>query len=143
LGGAGARGAHGYNQVVRILPLLLAAYLASGCSRPPQNKEAVREAVVQHLASRSGLDVSSMEVEVASVSFRGNEAEALVSFRAKGSTDPSAAMQMRYALESKGRKWLVKGRSEAGGTPHGGQGQGGALPPGHPPVENPPPSKPK
>ncbi len=81
-----------------------------------------------------------MQVEIASVSFRQNEADALVSFRPKGSTDASTGMQMQYTLEKKGGRWVVKGKRDSGKSPHGGGGamtpapQDGVMPPGHPPA---------
>lgn len=91
-----------------------------------------------------------MQVEIASVSFRQNEADAVVSFRPKGSTDASTGMQMQYTLEKKGGRWVVKGKRESGMSPHGAGGamppasQGGAMPPGHPPAgKSAPPGKEK
>jgi hypothetical protein len=126
-----------YNRSVKLGILLLSVVLLS-CNRgSPQTKEAVRAGVVEHLTQKAGLDVSSMDVDIASLSFRGNEADALVSFRPKGSTDPGSGMQMKYTLEGQRGKWVVKGRAESGGTPHGGAGApspSGGLPPGHPPA---------
>ena len=103
---------------------------------------------MEHLSSRSGLDVSSMDVEVTSVTFQGDEAEAAVSFRPKGVTDPEAGMEMRYTLEKKGSRWVVKGKAGAGGgaphgggmeSPHGGMPPSGDMPAGHPSVQDPQP----
>ena len=58
--------------------------LLAGCNRGIENKEAVRQAVLDHLANHAGLNVGSMQVDVVSVSFRQNEADATVSFRAMG-----------------------------------------------------------
>lgn len=135
----------GYNRNVKVYLVVLAAafLLLGGCRRDIQNTEAIRRSVIDYLSSRSGLDVSSMQVEVTSVTFRENEADATVSFRAKGSNDPAAGMQMAYTLERQGDKWVVKGRRGAGSgsDPHGGIGSdmppaggSGDLPAGHPPV---------
>lgn len=105
-----------------------------GCSRGVENKEAVRRAIVAHLAER-GMNVGSMQVEVVSVTFRGDEADAVVSFAAKGVE--GQAMTMNYTLAKKGDGWTVKSRTEAGAVPHGAAGQaagGTELPPGHPDV---------
>ncbi len=88
-----------------------------------------------------------MQVDVASVTFRDNEADAVVSFKPKGSADPSNTMQMRYTLERKGGDWVVKSRGGSGGSPHGGMGgaapaPGGEMPSGHPPVPSTPPTEP-
>ena len=69
--------------------------------------------------------------------FKGNEADATVAFRAKGA-DPATGLQMRYTLEQKSGKWVVKDKPEGGVNPHGTPGSApagaaeGALPPGHP-----------
>lgn len=132
---------------IPIFLLLFASWL--GCSRDINNKEAVKQAVIDHLSSRKGLDLdlSSMDVDVSSVSFKAGEAEAQVSFRPRGSQNASAAMEMRYTLERAGSQWKVKGKGSSGaGDPHGSAppqaaphgtelpGAPQALPPGHPPV---------
>lgn len=125
---------------------VLAPWLS--CSRDINTKEAVRQAVIDHLGSRKGLDLdlSSMDVDVSSVSFKAGEAQATVAFRPRGS-QAASAMEMKYTLERSGNQWKVKGKGSAGaGDPHsGGPAQaaphGGelpsppqSLPPGHPPV---------
>lgn len=117
-----------------LFPALAALALFSvSCSGPPQNKEAVEKALREYLANRAGLNMETMDLSVNSVSFRQNEAEAAVTFRAKGASDPAGSMQMRYTLEVKDGKWQVKGK--AGGGEHGSQASPGApLPPGHPPA---------
>jgi hypothetical protein len=111
--------------------LILVSLSVWGCRKDIQSKEAVHQGVMQHLTGRSDLDVSSMDVEVSSVVFRENEADATVGFRAKGSNDPASTMSLKYTLERKGNQWVVKGKAGAAGTPHGA---GGDLPPGHPPM---------
>jgi len=77
-----------------------------------------------------------MDLEVMSVLFRENEADATIAFRVRGSAGPPA-MQMRYTLQRDGSRWSVKSKNEAGGSPHG---EGAApppqpaLPPGHPTI---------
>ena len=132
---------------------LVCITVLGGCRRDVQNKEAVRKGVMTYLATRS--DLLAMDVSVAAVSFRQNEATATVHFQAKGSAEPGAGMSINYILERKGSDWVVKGRSGAGAA-HGSQGmpqappQGGSLgampetlppnqarpslPPGHPPI---------
>lgn len=106
----------------------MAVGLAAACSRGPQTTEAVRQGVLDHLAARSDLDLKGIQLEVTSVSFRDNEADATVSFRPR-SGDASSAFRMRYTLERKAGRWVVKHRAEASGAPHGASM---ALPPGHP-----------
>src|SRR5258708_27697603 len=94
----------GYNQAVRftiLAPVLLAALvLLSGCRKDIQNKDAVRQGVLNYLAKRS--DLTAMDVAVSNVSFHKDEANATVHFHAKGSPEPRACMVIRYILERKG-----------------------------------------
>ena len=103
----------------------------AGCNRGVQNKDAVRQGVLDHLAQVQ-LNVASMNVEVTSVQFNGNQAEATVSFTPKGASG-APGMSMRYQLEQKDGRWVVMGRKDAGASPHAG----GAMPPAAPGMENP------
>ena len=78
-----------------------------------------------------------MNVDVSSLVVRQNEADAVISFTAKGA-NPGQPMTMRYTLERKGDRWVVKDKAEAGASPHGGAAPpaGGQLPPGHPNVDS-------
>ena len=89
-----------------------------------------------------------MDVDVLSVDFKGDTAEASVDFRAKGAA-PGSGTQMKYTLHKQSGKWVVKEKAESGGNPHGTPGgglppghpgsaaPGGSIPPGHPPVGGP------
>ena len=115
-----------------VVPALLCCALAA-CNRASQDKEAIRQSVVDYVSSK--VNVGAMDVDVTSVTFKGNEADAAVAFRAKGSPAGSG-LEMRYTLEQKSGKWVVKDKAEASGNPHGAMpGGAGALPPGHPPME--------
>lgn len=122
--------------------------LLVGCAKDINNKEAVRTAVVDYLTKRAestGLNMSSMEVQVASVSFQKDQAQAMISIKPRGGAD--GGMQMSYALVRKGDAWEVKGKQESGPNPHGAGAEmpppqsaapsdgGAAMPPGHPPVD--------
>ena len=123
--------------------LLTAALLLAGCNRAPESKEAIRTAVMDHLAKNTGLDVNSMSIDVGDVKFTGNQAVASVSFRPKSS--PDQGMTMNYTLERRGNTWVVAKRADSGdhGAPGTAPGtapspqSGGDLPPGHPPVSKP------
>jgi hypothetical protein len=136
--------------------LVAVAAAVFACSRNINNKEAVRQGIMDYLNKRSaqtGLDMKLMNVDVTSVQFRNNEARALVSFVPKDS--PRGGMSMNYTLERSGNHWVVKGRAESGMSPHAAQGtppstgsiapippgQPQALPPGHPPVGSTPQSR--
>ncbi|MCC6539418.1 MAG: hypothetical protein IT162_17835 [Bryobacterales bacterium] len=129
---------------------MLGACGGSSTSTQLSSKDAVRQAIVDHLSARKGLDLdmSAMDVLVDDASFKADEAEATVSFRAKGSQ--TTAMTMKYSLVRDGAKWKVKPRAagEPGAGAHGAgampgaapgamPGAGGAapeLPPNHPPM---------
>lgn len=118
----------------RIAILTACALASAACNRGGQTKDDVRKSVVEYLATRSNLNLSSMDVEVASVAFRENQADAVVTFRAKG-PNPGPGMNITYSLERSGSKWVVKPKAEGGGSPHGGAPPpAGAMPPGHPAI---------
>ncbi|MEO7650557.1 MAG: hypothetical protein ABIZ80_08805 [Bryobacteraceae bacterium] len=137
---------------MKVLLIILSAAALSSCNRASENKEAIRQGVVEYIGSRA--NVAAMDVEVNAIAFKGNEADASVTFRAKGAA-PGSGMQMNYTLENKSGKWVVKNKAGAGGghgagatpgggNPHGGGSSmmddpggpatGGAIPPGHPAV---------
>jgi hypothetical protein len=145
---------------VRWAQLALVLFTLAGCNRNIDNKEAVRQGVVDYLATVAGLNISSMDVNVASVSFRNNQADAVVSFSPKG-VNTRDGMTMRYTLEKKSGKWVVTHRADSGRNPHGlganphgmgsmtggapgggdtmpdtqtSGGSGSEMPPGHPPL---------
>jgi len=95
---------------------------------------------MEYLAGRSDLDLGAIQVDITSVQFRQNEADATVAFRPKAGAAGSG-MEMRYTLEKKGSRWVVKGKGQApaGAPAHGAQaespqGPASAMPPGHPPL---------
>jgi hypothetical protein len=123
----------------------------AACNRGPENKEAVRQGVMEHLAS-VGMNMPGMTVDVTSVKFDGTHADALVSITPKGGP-AGTGMTMPYKLEQKNGKWVVTGTTPhpgasapAGNNPHGG---GGAMPgagggsPGMPSPNDLPPVKKK
>jgi hypothetical protein len=106
-----------------------AILLLIGCSKGIDTMEDVKRGVIADVGKRA--DVSNMNVSVDSVSFRGKEADATVSFSAKEGGPP---MTMQYTLEKAGTEWKVKDRKQG----HGTEGAPGAvdpaqpLPPNHP-----------
>jgi hypothetical protein len=117
-----------YNQKVRIpCALILAALALAGCHRGNASKDAVRQAVVDYVGAR-GLSVAAMNIEVTAVNFSGDHAEANVSFTPKNSPGV-AGMAMTYLLQQQGAQWMVTGRKQAGGAPHGGGAVPGAANP--------------
>jgi hypothetical protein len=98
----------------------LSIALLGGCKRDIQNNDAIRQGVVTYLSKRQ--DLLAMDVSVASVTYKENEATATVHFQAKGNNAPGSGMDMQYVLDRKGNQWVVRGR--AGDSPHGSQGMG-------------------
>src|SRR4051812_37291556 len=98
-----------YNRGVKRVALVLAALLLAACARKNiENKEAIRTAVVEYLSSRqaqTGLDMSTMDVNVLAMTFERDTARASVEFRVKNS---DAGMQLNYTLDRKGDKWVVQ-----------------------------------
>ena len=116
--------------------LALAVFTLVCCNRGLETKEAVRQGVVDYLATRN-LNVSSMNVDVTAVTFRQNQADATVSFVPKGG-GAAQGMTMRYTLEKQGSHWVVKNRADSGQNPHGGgMMPGGGMPGGTMPGGNP------
>jgi hypothetical protein len=126
--------------MVKRFPALWVIVIAIGASAACHRSSpeaAIRQGVIDYLSQRSNLNMSGMNVDVTSLVVRQNEADAVISFTAKGA-GPGQAMSMRYTLERKGDRWVVKDKAEAGANPHGGAAPpaGGELPPGHPPVDS-------
>jgi hypothetical protein len=121
----------------------IGVFILSSCAKDIQNKDAVRQGIVDHLKARKNLDLdlSSMQLEITALTFRENEAEATVSFVPNGAA-PSQGMSMKYTLVREGSAWKVKQKAEATNNPHTGGGAavpgmppgGAVLPPGHPPM---------
>jgi len=131
---------------VKRIVLVAGMLVLAACARKNiENKEAIRQAVVEYLSSRqaqTGLDMSTMDVDVVAMTFERDTARATVSFKVKNS---DAGMQINYTLDRKGDKWVVQPKQENGGghgvpLPDGSPGGGGALPPGHPSTLPPAPS---
>jgi hypothetical protein len=110
-----------------------------------QSNDAVRQGVLDHLAdsqAKTSLNLAGMDVEIKSVQYNGNEADAAVSITPKGG-NPAAGMSINYHLKQQGGKWVVVGRQDQHGAvaapdatnPHGGGmaapgGGGGMAAPG-------------
>ena len=139
-----------------LLPAVLVIAALAGCGRGGnlESEEAVRTAIEKYLASRPNLNMPSMDMQVAGIRFKGQEAEANVVFHAKN--DAKATMSMRYTLRRDGNSWKVEpqaagsletghgmipqeGGAGAGELPSGHPSVGGQseIPPGHPPIERP------
>jgi len=115
----------------RLLAVLLLACLALlGCQQEAAevSPEAQVEAALKaHVAGKSSLDLSNMDMEVTEVAVEGDMARAVVLFRTKGG---EAEMPVRYSLTRQNGSWVVQDTGQR--RVHGQQ-----LPQGHPPVETP------
>lgn len=127
-----------------LLPLMALVLLSgAGCSRQTDNEAAVRRAIEKYLASRPNLNISGMDLQVSAIKFRGDTAEADVTFRSK--TDTQATFAMHYTLRRRQRVWEVEPPSGGHGgvppaAPPGHGSAAGDLPSGHPPVGSSPPA---
>jgi hypothetical protein len=115
---------------VRIVSTLLLIFGLAGCHRGVESNDAVRQGVLDYLATK-GMTPASMDINVTSVKFNGDKADATVSFAAKGTG--AGQMAIQYHLELKDNKWAVVGRGDAGQhgagqMPPGGAPMGGAAP---------------
>jgi hypothetical protein len=122
-----------YNLGVRIVSILLLLAGFTACNRGNQNKDAIRQGVLDHLSGRS-LNLASMDVTISSVQFNGDKAEATVLFTPKGG-NPSQGMTLHYQMQQKSGRWGVVGTQDSG---HAGSVPPGAANP-HEGVEGAPP----
>jgi hypothetical protein len=128
-----------------VLRWMLAGWLACsawlGCSRANEADAtaSVQQAVERHLAARTDLDPSNLQVVVDKVNFEGDRASAAVTIVAR--KDPQAKMQMMYRLRKTAEGWEVEAPQGLESGAHGGAapmpeaGGDTGLPPGHPAVE--------
>jgi hypothetical protein len=132
---------------VKFVLIGAAALIAlTGCSnKNVDSLEAVKQGVIKDISKN--INVGAMDVNVASVSFRDKEADAVVQFIPKGGT-AQQGLTMNYTMERQGNEWHIKKRAQndlqrhaaqAPGSPEGGMGaapggQDTQLPPGHPPM---------
>lgn len=109
---------------ILVVTAVFGALTLVGCAKKNDTPEAVKEGILRDIGKN--FDVSSMDVNLDSVSFRDNEADAIVSYSLKGSKDPNSMMTMKYLMErhSDG-KWYIKSRAS-------GTTDNNALPAGHP-----------
>ncbi len=104
------------------------ALLLAGCSKNIDTQDAVKAGVLKDLAKK--VDVQNMDINVQSVSFRGQEADATVAFSPKGAP-AGQSITMKYSLERAGDEWKIKSRSLDGHSAPTAA-PSGDLPPGHP-----------
>ena len=114
---------------MRIVFASLLIFCLAGCNRGAKDNAEVRQGVMDYLSQKAGMNLAAMDITLTSVKINGSQADATVSFAAKGSG--AAQMTMQYHLEQKDNKWTVVGRQDSsqhtsatppagGGNPHGG-----------------------
>jgi hypothetical protein len=116
--------------------VLAALLLNTGaCKSKTDEKAAIRDGVVKHLASMNGLNVSNMTIVVTQAAVNGDKAQASVDIRAKSGEPGAPPMQLTYDLQKQGEEWVVLKGQATGGMQHPAAGETapqGGLPPGHP-----------
>jgi hypothetical protein len=118
-----------------IAALLGASLLvAGGCQSKADNRDAIRDGVVKHIAGMKGLNVNNMNITVTKTTITGDKAQANVEIRAKNGDPGAPAMQVAYELQKQGEEWVVLKGQATGGMQHptAGEMPAGNLPPGHP-----------
>jgi hypothetical protein len=116
---------------------LLAGLLlvVGGCKAKTDEKAAIRDGVIKHIAGMNGLNVNNMTITVTKVAIAGDKAQADVDIRAKSGDPAAPAMQLGYELQKQGNEWVVLKGQATGGMQHPTAGEmppQGALPAGHP-----------
>ena len=116
---------------MRFTSTLLLILCLTACQRGVDSKEAVRQGVVDYLASQK-FDMSAMDVKVTDTKIDGEQADAQVVVGVKGKGD-AMAMNFSYHLQHQGSKWVVTGKGASqGASPHGA-----GMTPATPGTENP------
>jgi len=70
--------------------VIIAALSLAACAKNIDTEDAVKQGVIKDISSK--VDISAMDVNVDSVSFRDKEADARMSFRPKGNTGAGIVM---------------------------------------------------
>src|SRR5258706_9921637 len=101
---------------VKRIVLVAGMLVLAACARKNiENKEAIRQAVVEYLGSRTaqtGLDMSTMDVDVVAMTFERDTARATVAVKVKKS---DARMQINYTFDRKTDKWVGQPKQKNGG----------------------------
>ena len=118
-----------YNRRVRSAAVFAVFLSLAACNRGQRNAEAVRQGVMDHLASSSlGLNMSGMDVNLTELHINGSQADVIAAISPKGSPAGSG-MSIKYHLEQRNDKWVVTGRQDTGGgAPHGTMSPGTMSP---------------
>lgn len=149
-------------QAALFAALLVALISFSACKQQQNEIDAIRAAIMQHLAGLKTLNLDAMQMNLRSVAINGSQAHAEAEFRPKTGAPSGAGMQVSYSLQKRDGAWLVLKSQASGGmiqhpdpaqNPHtnpgvhpgslpnfsdilnpAGAAAQGSLPPGHPPI---------
>jgi len=104
---------------------LLLLFALAGCgNRAAKNNEQIRQAVIDHLAGRN-LNIAPMDINISSVQYTGDKADATVVFTPKGGT-AAQGMTLHYEMGQKNGHWEVVRTADSG---HAGSVQPGTANP--------------
>ncbi len=112
----------------RAFTVALTLLLFVACSSKANSDDAIRKAILDHLSSRPGLDMSKMDVDVSKVTVNGDKASVDVVFKVKGGA-ANQTMGMTYDMVRSHGAWKVQGTPTGHGA-DGGAGAAGASPHG-------------
>ena len=122
------------NRVLLSIALGVALLAAGGCKSKGDEKNAIRDGVVKHIAAMQGLNVNNMTITVTQANIHGDTADASVEIRAKNGDPGAPPMQLSYQMQKQGQEWVVIKGQPTGGMQHPSAGEAPQvdLPPGHP-----------
>jgi hypothetical protein len=103
------------NRLALALGITVAIFGAVACKKQTNDNDAIRAGILQHLTTIGTLNVSAMDMDIRSVSVKGNQAHAEVEFRPKTGGGPGGGMQVAYNLEKRDGAWVVLKSQPLGG----------------------------
>jgi hypothetical protein len=81
-------------------------------SAPASDRDAIAQAIQQHLGNNKGINMAAMDMNLTDVSINGDQAQANAEFRLK---QGGTSMLMTYFLERHGGGWIVVRNQPGGG----------------------------
>jgi len=110
----------------------------ASCRKQTSQNDAIRAAIVKHLATVNGLNLDAMDMNISNVAITGEKARAQVEFHLKGNASSDASMKMSYDLEKRGALWVVVRKPAPDGN-RANPAPGDAPPAVHPSIPDSPP----
>jgi hypothetical protein len=117
---------------------LAVALLLTACQDDLKNRDNVRQAILSRLQDHSGLDLKNLDVNITTLTFDKNTANATVFFHPKNDSKLDGGMTMKYTLTERDGKWVVASVADSQGHGMPGASPAGStdLPPGHPALDS-------